>query len=46
MKALFAALHESAIGTSRRFVVTHQFGRYWRHSGHRWICRLGEPRRL
>src|SRR5207245_1643850 len=24
----------SPIGTSRRFVVTHQFRRYWRHSGH------------
>jgi hypothetical protein len=28
------ALHMSAYGTSRRFAVTHQFGRYWRHSGH------------
>jgi hypothetical protein len=34
MTLLFAAAHESANGTSRRFVVTHQFGRYWRHSGH------------
>jgi hypothetical protein len=24
----FAALHMSACGTKRRFVVTHQFGRY------------------
>jgi hypothetical protein len=24
----------SACGTSRRFVAKHQFGRYWRHSGH------------
>jgi hypothetical protein len=24
----------SVHGTSRPFVVTHQFGRYWRHSGH------------
>src|SRR5439155_24476705 len=26
-------------GTSRRFVVTHQFGRYWRRSGH--VARAG-----
>jgi hypothetical protein len=25
-----AAVHESGHGTSRRFVVTHRFGRYWR----------------
>jgi len=25
---LFAAAHESPIGTSRQFVATHQFGRY------------------
>src|SRR5262245_31939588 len=31
---LFAALHESVPGTSRPFVATHSFGRYWRHSGH------------
>jgi len=23
------------IGTKRRFVATHRFGRHWRHSGHR-----------
>jgi hypothetical protein len=31
-KTFFAAVHESALGTSRRFVVTRKFGRYWRHS--------------
>jgi hypothetical protein len=28
MKMLFAAVHESGSGTKRRFVATHQFGRY------------------
>ena len=28
----FAAVHMSLIGTSRRFVMTRKFGRYWRHS--------------
>jgi hypothetical protein len=28
MNGAFAALHESGSGTKRRFVVTHQFGRY------------------
>jgi hypothetical protein len=30
----FAAVHESAYGTKRRNATSHQFGRYWRHSGH------------
>jgi ABC-type uncharacterized transport system substrate-binding protein len=37
----FAALRFVAIGTKRRFAGTHRLGRYWRQSGHRWICRLG-----
>jgi len=39
---LFAALHMSACGTSRRFAATHRLGRYWRHSGHEWPRRLGK----
>jgi hypothetical protein len=31
---LFAALHMSVVGTKRRTVARHQFGRYRRHSGH------------
>jgi putative tryptophan/tyrosine transport system substrate-binding protein len=30
--ALFTAAQNDAIGSSRRFVVTRKFGRYWRHS--------------
>jgi hypothetical protein len=29
----FAAVHEPAFGMKRRFVVLHQFGGYWKHSG-------------
>jgi hypothetical protein len=30
----FAAVHEPAFGMKRRFVVLHQFGGYWKHSGY------------
>jgi hypothetical protein len=29
----------TVVGTKRQFVVTHQFGRDWRHSRHQWMCR-------
>src|SRR5262249_28195868 len=34
IRTFFAAVHEAGFGTSGRFVVTHQSGRSWRHSGH------------
>ena len=28
----------SGSGTMRRFVATHRYSRYGRHSGHKWTC--------
>jgi hypothetical protein len=42
VKKTLANSEPSTHGTSRRFVVKHQFGRYWRHSGHEWARRLGQ----
>jgi len=30
---LFAAVHESAFGTSRHFAALQKFGRYWTNNG-------------
>jgi len=41
----FAAVHESAIGTSRPFAVSQQFGRFSEQSGHALPTRADGPRR-
>jgi hypothetical protein len=35
MRALFAAVHESVIGTKRTIAALQQFGRYWTNNGQR-----------